>query len=161
MTRVLCLLTVVLWTLASQAQDFAQHFIETCNDDTAVSYVTISPKMFEEMKIRQGLVKDESMRKALDDIKSVRIIEVTRKGKKYFNKAESQLKRNSNRFELLPESSTNNLVAVRKRNGNIVEHLTICYMPKKEPQFLILDITGNNLNSVIRYLDQLKLGRKE
>ena len=90
---------MVLWAFVAQAQDFAQHFVSSCNDDTTISCITISPKMFEEIRIRQGLVKDESMREAINDIKSVRIVEARRHCKKHFNKASSQLSRNSNRFD--------------------------------------------------------------
>lgn len=160
MTRVLCLLTMVLWAFVAQAQDFAQHFVSSCNDDTTISCITISPKMFEEIRIRQGLVKDESMREAINDIKSVRIVEARRHCKKHFNKASSQLSRNSNRFEVLPESTDKNIVAVRRRGGNIVEYVTICHIQKKDQQFLIIDITGNDLSSVVKYLNQPKPLRK-
>ena len=160
MTRVLCLLTMVLWAFVAQAQDFAQHFVSSCNDDTTISCITISPKMFEEIRIRQGLVKDESMREAINDIKSVRIVEARRHCKKHFNKASSQLRRNSNRFEVLPESTDKNIVAVRRRGGNIVEYVTICHIQKKDQQFLIIDITGNDLSSVVKYLNQPKPLRK-
>ncbi len=141
--------------LVARSQDFAARFMTAYKSDTTVHCTTISPKMFEEIKLRQGLVKTDEMKEAIENIQSVRIVESSRNARACFGNAETLLQKNRNRFEIVLERKTadeSTLIGVRRRNKTIVECVALYLRPRKSSPFMIINLTGTHLDEVMRLM---------
>jgi len=146
MKRVLCFIYIALLSATTvTAQDFAQHYYKNLKNDTAVHCITVSPRMMAEVMKSKKASIDDNMIEIISNLKSARIIEVAHRGKKYYERAEQQLVKNSNRFEILSNYDDENSslkVGVRKRCGRILELVMIMHL-QKTGEFKAINVTGD------------------
>lgn len=101
MRRTLLLIALIGAALAAQAQqamDFAQKFLTTCEGDTMVKCITVSPKMMEQIAERHegGNEKNEALRQAIAKLKSMRIVSAPAS---YYERAEELVQKHKRRFK--------------------------------------------------------------
>ena len=126
------------------AQDFVSRFLEENSNDTTLVCVSISPKMMEEILKTNSEDEDEpEMKKMISKLRSMQMIEAATSGEIYFNKAETMLKQNANRFTpylAYNEEQDNFCIMLRKQMSRIVE---LVMLRHQGDAFVVINFTGD------------------
>lgn len=83
---------------AQGAQDFASRFMESHEEDTAVHCVTVSPTMMGQLMREADESREAHLAQALQKLKSARIVTASVDCDRYFQRAETLLRQNPQRF---------------------------------------------------------------
>lgn len=141
MKRVLLTCWVFLLPVLISAQDFTSLFLEENKADTALTRVTISPKMMEEI-LKSDVEKNEEILEIISNLKSMQVLSSEANGENYFLKARKVIEDHSKRFEpylSYEDENENYQIVVRKRGGSIVELIMLMV---EEDRFAIINFTG-------------------
>lgn len=140
----ICLL-ISLSAVASGERDFASKFMETCEEDTALQCVTVSPKMMEQLT-KTGEGRSEHMTQAIQKLKSARIVTATSRADDYYQMAEELLKKNSQRFKRFDSYHSSHaygsIYSRQAKNGNTVE-LILLHCDSSKHKLVVVNLTGD------------------
>lgn len=134
------LVTSLMVSLAS-AQDFVQLFMDEHRGDAALSCITISPKMMQEI-MKSETEKNESILEVISGLKSMQVLSATTNGEDYYRQALETVKRNSSRYEAYSSFNSNGKdyqIMVRKISGEIVEMIMMSFANSR---FVVINLTG-------------------
>lgn len=130
-------------TFAQHAPDFAEKFMSLCKDDSAVSCVTVSPKMMVQLVKQHIEGRPEGFAHAISKLKSARIITARAD---YYQKAEDLLQKNSGRFHAEQDYRTDDqhgaFYTRRNKNGETVE-LIMLHENCDCDRLTIVNVTGD------------------
>lgn len=150
MRKVMALLICVLGCLAGRAQgvqDFASRLMERCADDTAIYCITISPKMMEQLAMKQADDrKEEMMARAIQKLKSARIITASTKADHYYGIAEELLERNKQRFhhgDDYRKATAYGSFYTRNGKGGTTVELILLHADQKKDNMVVVNLTGD------------------
>lgn len=142
MKRMLILLVAGLMASLASAQDFVQLFMDEHRGDAAISCITISPKMMQEI-LKSETEKDENILEVISGLKSMQVLSSTTNGEDYYRQALETVKRNSSRYEAYSSFNSNGedyQILVRKINGEIAEMIMMSFTNNR---FVVINLTGN------------------
>lgn len=166
MRKTICIIIATIMSVAASAQsakDFAQKFVEQCDVDTALQCVTISPSMMEQLTKKAGAQSNTNMAKAIQKLKSARIVTTSTNGEEYYKRAEDLLKRNSQRFTHTKDYRNNHshgTFYVRKtRNGDTTE-MVMLHADRQTGTLVIVNLTGDIDEEFVNSLTQTFGNRK-
>lgn len=130
-------------TFAQHAPDFAQKFMSICKNDTAVSCVTVSPKMMEQLVRNHTVDRPEGIEQAIAKLRSARIITATAD---HYHKAEDLLHKNRRRFRAERDYRTDEehgaFFTRKNRRGETVE-LIMLHEDCEKKRLTIINLTGD------------------
>lgn len=131
---------------AQSAQDFASKFIDQCDIDTAVQCITVSPRMMEQLTKEAGAKHNDNMAKAIQKLKSARIVTASARGEEYYNRAEELLKKNPQRFahakDYRAAHGHGTFYTRTTKNGDTVE-LVMLHADTDTGKLVIVNLTGD------------------
>ncbi len=143
------------------AQDFVSKFMLENKEDTLLHYISISPKMMEEvLKTDAENEKQEEMRRIMANLKSMQVVSSKAKGDFYFHKAEKMVEKNGNRFEpflSFDDRQENCRIMVHRKKGKIIELVMLSY---KDNRFQVINFTGNMNDEFIDNLAKAMIPKK-
>lgn len=146
MRRLVSLLVIAAFALVAAAQDFASKFMESCDGDTAVHCITVSPKMMEQLTRHADASHKEHIAQAIEKLKSARIVSTSHHSLSYYKKAKGILMRNQQRFRHDKSYRKDNVYGdffLRKNTaGNTVE-LVMLHADTKAHKLVIVNLTGD------------------
>lgn len=156
MKHTLLTLTLIL-TLNTQAQDFASKFMTLCTPDDSITCQTVGPKMMQRLveSLRTTpndttltptdsctTTDDEAAAEIFAKLKSARIVTTHTNAQTLYQRAQTLMEENKNRFTLLPSAQPNTQTQVYTRqHNNIIRELVMLNL---SPQGLltIVCLTG-------------------
>lgn len=131
---------------AQSAQDFASKFIDRCDIDTAVQCVTVSPRMMEQLTKEADAKHNDSMAKAIQKLKSARIVTASARAADYYRQAEELLKKNPQRFAHAKDYRDGHghgtFYTRTTKNGDTVE-LVMLHADTDADKLVIVNLTGD------------------
>ncbi len=131
---------------AQTTQDFASKFMEKCPDDTAVSCVTISPKMMEQLTKQPDAARNEHIAEAIQKLKSARIVTASVRADDYYAAAEELLKDNPQRFRHAQDyhsaHARGTFYTRQTSSGDTVE-LVMLHADTQSGRLVIVNLTGD------------------
>ncbi len=142
MKRLFLMLVTGLMVTLANAQDFVQLFMDEHRDDSAISCITISPKMMQEI-LKSEIEKNENMVEVISGLKSMQVLSSTTNGEDYYRQALETVKKNSSRYEAYSSFNSNGgdyQIMVRKISGEIVEMIMMSFTNNR---FVVINLTGN------------------
>lgn len=141
------LLTICLATVASaqKALDFAQKFMTTCDGDTMVKCITVSPKMMEQIvdAHQEGDEHSEALKQAISKLKSMRLVTAPAE---YYERAEQLLKKHSRRFKPEQEFQTDSVRGIFYTRQDRKQQIAELIMLREETikaKLIIICLTGH------------------
>lgn len=158
----MALMMIAITAMAQRGQDFASHFMQKCEGDTALQCVTVSPKMMEQLTKEADASHEEHMADAIEKLKSVRIVTASVHGEGYYKMAENLLKRNSQRFHYdksySVEFSYGAFYSRKLKSGETVE-LVMLHVDTNTQRMVIVNLTGDIDDEFISSLTKMFSGR--
>lgn len=150
----------MLLSTVISAQDFVTRFLDKREPDTNLKYISVSPKMMQEvLKIEIEDDKDDVM-DIISNLKSMQMLSATVHSSEYFKEALNILNKNSERFSSftsLDNDSDNYRIMIRKKNGTIVE---LVMLVNENNKFVVINFTGNmNDKFINRIAESVKIKR--
>ena len=140
MNRFLIIIGLLILSNVAYTQDFASRFKSEYEGDSALVYVTISPKMMHDI-LGSAEINDE-MVEVIAQLKSMQMCISLTEGQNYFDSAIDLCERNTNLFEpylSYDEAGDNCKIMVRKRRDEIIE--LVMFM-KQDNGFALINFTG-------------------
>lgn len=142
---------------AQNVQDFASKFVEQCDVDTALQYVTVSPKMMEQLTKEADAKSNDNMAQAIQKLKSARIVTSSTRGEDYYRQAEALLKKNPQRFshsnDYRSSHAHGTFYTRRNKNGETVE-LVMLHSDTEAGIMVIVNLTGDIDEEFINSLER-------
>ena len=161
MKRVLCLLVIIMATITAMAQrgqDFASRFMQECKNDSAVSCITVSPKMMEQLMAMEGNNRNDSLMQAIAKLKSMRIVQADKSGENYYHQAEALLKKNAKRFEHVKNFRTERAEGFfyqrKKGDDKVVELVMVC-LSRTDNRYVLINLTGDIDEEFVEILSRM------
>jgi hypothetical protein len=129
-------------TLSLSAQDFASRFKGEHPQDSNLVYVTISPKMMQEM-LENDENKDENLLNVISNLKSMQLCNSKVNTRNYYDDALSLTEKQSFRFETVAEINRKDClskVVVRRKRNTVIELVSLIW--HSERGFVLINFTG-------------------
>lgn len=153
--KLIFLLTIMSQqAIGVQGQDFASRFMHEVQKDTTIRCETISPKMLETLMKNEEEEKERT-KSLISKLKSVRIINAPKRSVSYFQKAETLLENNKNRFQEISEDRNDETkkIFLRKKDDVILE-LVLLNLDSLQNKLTIVNLTGEMDNDFIQELSE-------
>jgi len=161
MRRVLYLLALLLCCTTASAQrslDFASKYMQEQAGDSTLQCITVGPKMIEQIiKVSGDSRKFESLKPALEKLKSARMITTDDQPEQHYQQAEALLKQHSSRFAHQTDFDKGRMRGAfytrQDRDGNTVE-LVMLAQQQPSGAFIVVNITGDIDEEFIEQITQ-------
>ena len=155
MRKAISLLAFIAVCAAAQAQrgmDFAEKFMRTCDGDSMVKCITVSPKMMEQIAGMTSSEADDDegrqdqLRQAMQKLRSARIISVDTLAAEYYDKAVALLEKHSQRFSHWSDYEDGTVQGAfygrKPKKGNIAKEMVMLQLDNQKGTFTVVDLTG-------------------
>ncbi len=155
MSRFLVIVGLFILSNVAYSQDFASRFKSEHQGDSALVYVTISPKMMHEILESSAEINND-MAEIIGELKSMQMCMSLIDGQSYYDSAIDLCERNTDLFVpylSYDEVGGNCKIMVRKRRGEIIE--MVMFM-KQNSGFALINFTGKmNAEFISRLAESL------
>ena len=141
MSRFLVIIGLFILSNVAYSQDFASRFKSEHEGDSALVYVTISPKMMHDILDSSTEINDD-MAEIIAGLKSMQMCMSLIDGQSYYDSAIDLCEKNTDLFEpylSYDEAGDNYKIMVRKRRDEIIE--LVMFM-KQNNGFVLINFTG-------------------
>lgn len=157
--KLICLTILILsTTIGIKGQDFASRFMHEVSKDKSIRCETISPRMLETLMKTDDKEESEETKETkslISKLKSVRIIHAPRHSGTYFQKAETLLDKNKNRFtEAMDECNDENKKIFLRKKDDIILELVLLNLDTLQNKLTIVNLTGEMDHEFIQKLAQ-------
>jgi hypothetical protein len=145
-------IVMLLLPVAVSAQDFASRFKGEHPQDSNLVYVTISPKMMQEV-LENDENKDENLLNIISDLKSMQVCNSKVNARDYYDDALSLAEKQGSMFETVAEINKKDClskVVVRRKRNTVIELVSLIW--HSERGFVLINFTGKIDEKIIAKL---------